>query len=258
MQQVGRVLPLNGYLHWIGRHPTGDCPWCPGTRETQLHFQCECERFEQHRTAAHHSIARAVIAALKENTKGWTFYYETPFSDLQWKFKWQSYREKRTQQHRRPDGVAWHAEKRLLYFLEFSRPMDRDDSMAAASARKGKQYDAAVDAIHRASIAGAWADRVSECQTLPLMFGVRGSVEYTAMRQALDTLQVKAADKVLAAGVRAAIEAATSMIGARRAALSEGGGTSGSEGGARRQRGGRRQRGRQRGRRAGAAEGVTG
>ena len=257
MQQVGRVLPLNGYLHRIKRHPTGDCPWCPGQRETQLHFHCECNCFEQHRTAAHHLIARAVISALKESTKGWQFHYEKTFADLPWVFKWKTYGEKRKQLKQRPDGVAWHAEKQLLYFLEFSRPMDQDDTMAAASARKGRQYDEAVEAVIRGQgTAEGRANKVWSVATLPLMFGVRGSVEYAELKQAMAVFGARSLDKVLAAGVRATVEAATTMIGARRAALTEEGGASGSEGRARRRRIGRR-RSRQQGRNAGAADGAT-
>ena len=62
MQQVGHVLPLNGYLHCINKHPTGFCPWCPGIRETQMHFQCQCSEFQENRTTAHHDIAKAVIS----------------------------------------------------------------------------------------------------------------------------------------------------------------------------------------------------
>ena len=244
MQQVGRVLPLNGYLHRIKRHPTGDCPWCPGIKETQLHFQCDCWKFEPHRTTAHHTIAKAVIAALKESTKGWQFYYETPFSALPWDFQWKSYREKQRQQHRRPDGVAWHAEKRLLYFLEFSRQMDYDDSMAAASARKGAQYDEALEAVMRAQRRGTYGtNQVASAATLPLLFGVRGSVEYADISEWLAVFRARSVDRVLAAGVRATLEASTAMITARRAALSSGEDVrSRSDGARRRQRGGRRQR----------------
>ena len=66
MQHVCHILPLNGYLHRIEKHPTGDCPWCPGTRESQMHFHSECSEFEPHRTAAHHAIAKATISALRE------------------------------------------------------------------------------------------------------------------------------------------------------------------------------------------------
>ena len=67
MQMVGRVFPVNTYLRRIDRHPTGDCPWCGvGVQETLAHFQSECPQFRESRTAAHHSIARAVTAHLKD------------------------------------------------------------------------------------------------------------------------------------------------------------------------------------------------
>ena len=45
--------------------------------------------FADNRTAAHHAIARAVMGALAgSNLKGWTFFYETPFDQLPFKFEW--------------------------------------------------------------------------------------------------------------------------------------------------------------------------
>jgi ribonuclease HI len=46
MQMVSRVFPVNAYLHRIGAHPTGECPWCRGKRETLTHFQSECVQFQ--------------------------------------------------------------------------------------------------------------------------------------------------------------------------------------------------------------------
>ena len=222
MQHVGRILPLNGYLHRIQRHKTGHCPWCPGERETQAHFQCLCPKFEPHRTAAHHKIVNAVLASLKESTKGFQFWHETTFQDLPWLFKWKDAREQRKQERRRPDAVAWNALTGALYFLEFSRPMDQDGSLAAAADRKGCQYDAAVDAImrgQRSREGRARSERVHTVRTIPLVFGVRGSVEYADLKYELGPFNIKRLDKTLAAGVRAAIEGASDMVSARTAAL---------------------------------------
>ena len=77
--------------------------------------------------------------------------------------------EKRKQMKRRPDGVAWHAANKWLYFLEFSRLMDHDDTMVSATERKGAQYDAAVEAVEQHN---RNANQVVRVQTLPLLFGV--------------------------------------------------------------------------------------
>ena len=45
MQHVTRTLPVNSYLHRIGKHVNGECEWCAGKRETITHFQTECSEF---------------------------------------------------------------------------------------------------------------------------------------------------------------------------------------------------------------------
>ena len=222
MQQVGHVLPLNGYLHRINRHPTGFCPWCPGIRESQMHFQCQCKEFEENRTAAHHNIAKAVISELREQKpSGWTFWYETSLTSLPWQFAWASPLEARKQRDRRPDGVAFHAATKHVVFLEVSRPMDQQDNMAKASERKGMQYSEAMDALRRAQRRRGTQGETSVVSTLPILVGVRGSVEYSEAVNEFNVFKLskRKLDKVLAAGVRAAITAASDMISARAAAL---------------------------------------
>jgi ribonuclease HI len=222
MQQVGHVLPLNGYLHRIGRHPTGCCPWHPGIRESQMHFQCMCSEFQENRTAAHHDIAKAIISELREQKpSGWTFWYETPLSLLPWQFAWANPLEARKQKDRRPDGVAFHAVTKRVVFLEVSRPMDQEDNMAKASERKGEQYTEAVQALYRAQQRRDMRGETTSASTLPILVGVRGSVEYAeAVREfSVFGLSKRKLDKVLAAGVRAAITAGSNMISARAAAL---------------------------------------
>ena len=106
---VGRVFPVNTYLRRIDKHATGDCSWCgKGVKETLAHFQCGCPQFADNRTAAHHLIARAVVASLKDQRlANWTFFYETEIRDLPFQFKWASKFDERKQMERRPDGVAW-------------------------------------------------------------------------------------------------------------------------------------------------------
>ena len=119
---VGRVFPVNTYLRRIDKHPSGDCSWCgKGVQETLAHFQCCCQQFEKNRTAAHHLIARAVVASLKDlNLANWTFFYETEIKDLPFKFDWTSPAEERRQMARRPDGVAWNPVLGKVIFLEFA------------------------------------------------------------------------------------------------------------------------------------------
>ena len=223
MQQVCHILPLNGYLHRIEKHPTGECPWCPGERESQMHFHCECNEFESNRTGAHHAIARAVISSLREhNPKGWKFWYETPFSQLPFTFEWESAEEEAEQQNRRPDGVAYNEIERTVIFLEFSRPMDQERNLYAAQHRKSTQYEAAERALRRAERRTPYLQRaIRDASSIPVVVGVRGSVLYDQIFPALSVFKLskRRTDKVIAAGIRAAITAASEMIAARTAAL---------------------------------------
>jgi len=110
-----------------------------------------------------------------------------------------------------------------LYFLEFARSMDQGDSLMASVQRKGHQYDAAVAAIeHGQHTAAGRATPVRVVDTIPLVCGVRGSVDYDNLAMHLIPFLLKKKDKVLAAGVRAAVEGVEAMTDARQAALADG------------------------------------
>lgn len=222
MQLVGRVFPVNTYLRRIDKHPTGMCSWCRDQRETIGHFQSCCPQFAENRTLAHHGIAKAVMGALAgAQIKGWHFMYETPFNKLPFKLEWLE-EEREAQENRRPDGVAWHPESKTALFIEFTRCMDHPHTLAEAVERKGHQYDEAVAAVYRAQARQQGVERaVLNASTIPLVFGVRGSVAYDVAREGLDRFKLSAAklDKILACGVRAAIEGANDMCNARYAAL---------------------------------------
>eukprot|EP00961_Rhodomonas_salina_P225834 3053301-Rhodomonas_salina.2 len=151
MQLVADVYPHNGYLLRIDKHLTGDCPWCPAaTTETSMHIQCVCSKYEENRTAAHHSIAKATLASLKDlRLPGWQLWYETPFRDLPFDFAW-SEEDLTGDVHQldwHPDSVAWHEASGTLYFLEFTRAWDEEDSLQAAEERKAEQYSQAEQAV---------------------------------------------------------------------------------------------------------------
>ena len=152
MQMAGRVFPVMSYLRRIDKHPTGDCPWCgTGVTETLCHFQSECSQFLKNLTAAHHSIARATVSALKDlRLSGWEFCYEQMIKDLPFRFKWASDGEAREQEDRRPDGVAWHPIEGRVIFLESTRAMDNLENMVLAKEAKGAQYTIAMQALERA------------------------------------------------------------------------------------------------------------
>ena len=216
MQMVGRVFPVNTYLRRIDKHPTGECSWCRnGKLETLAHFQSECPQFAANRTAAHHAIARAVMAHLKDLAlPNWTFYYETELQDLPFEMKWASRAEEEEQAARRPDGVAWNPILGKVIFIEFTRAMDNPQNMEEALAAKGQQYTAAMQAVGR-------ANPLISATTAPMIFGVRGTVIVSEARDGLAPLQLKQEQlyKALAQGVRAAITAASDMCSARFAAL---------------------------------------
>ena len=219
MQLVSDVYPNNAYLRRIDKHGTGDCPWCPaGTMETNAHIQSCCHKYEENRTAAHHAVAKAVLSGLKDlRLPGWQFWYETPFLDLPFDFAWthKDLEVKPRQPDRRPDGVAWHADTGTLYFLEFTRAWDEGDSLRTAEERKAEQYAAAETAVKSSA---AWKSSVRHVDTLPFVFGVRGSVRHQTLRENLLALDLKASqcDRVIAQGIRATITEARQLCVAHR------------------------------------------
>lgn len=218
MQLVADTFPHNAYLRRIDKHATGDCPWCPaGTTETNMHIQCQCGKYADNCTAAHHAIARATLSAIKDlkSYKEWTIWYETPFQDLPFDFAWQDDDEAEEQRRRRPDGVAWNASTGSLYFLEFTRAWDEGENMEAAESTKQDQYLKAESAIRRSQ---EWKHRVLHVDTLPFVFGVRGSVNHATLRGNLTQLNVpdKQCDAVIACGIRAAVTEARQVCVAWR------------------------------------------
>ena len=219
MQLVADVYPNNAYLRRIDKHVTGDCPWCPsGTVETNMHIQCECSKYEENRTAAHHAIAKATLAGLKDlRLPGWQFWYETPFKDLPFEFEWsaEDLAGKVKQPDRRPDGVAWHEPSGSLYFLEFTRAWDDGDSLQRAEERKAEQYSCAEQAIRNSA---AWRSKVRSVDTLPFVFGVRGSVRHKTLRENLLVMDVKPRQcgGIILRGIRAAITEARQVCVAHK------------------------------------------
>jgi hypothetical protein len=164
------------------------------------------------------------VAALKDmRLPNWKIFYETALSALPFKFKWANEVEEERQQDRRPDGVAWNEVSGQVIFLEFTRAMDNPDNMAAALEKKGQQYAAAMRALERAQRCREMkhSTRILYISTAPLIFGVRGTVLFNEARASLMPFNLTEAKlkRVLAAGVRAAITAASDMCSARTAAL---------------------------------------
>mmetsp|Transcript_29555 Transcript_29555/g.60617 ORF Transcript_29555/g.60617 Transcript_29555/m.60617 type:complete len:234 (+) Transcript_29555:306-1007(+) len=192
--------------------------------ETQTHFQSQCPHFQKNRIAAHHQIVQAVVGALKAmNLQGWTFFTETPFSELPFPLQWESPEEEAVQCNRRPDAVAWNAGERRLVFLKFTRAMDTEDNLAAALEAKGRQYIEAERAIRRAQRALSRVTTIDSVITAPLVFGVRGSVMTEDAKEGLRSLQLTDARfrRAMVAGVRAAITGLLEMCTARFEALKQ-------------------------------------
>lgn len=225
MQMAGWVYPVMTYLRRIDKHPNGECPWCrDGTREMLCHFQSECTQFALNRTAAHHVIVRATLAALKDmRLPHWQFLHETAFENMPFKFKWSDTAEEAEQRERRPDSVAWNPITGQVRFLEFTLAMDNPDNTLAALEAKGHQYNVAVAALSRAQCSTAYCGTtcITSVATAPLIFGVRGTVLVEEAAEALQALNLTSAQlrRALAGDVRAAITVASEMCTARVAAL---------------------------------------
>ena len=176
MQHVTRTLPVNSYLHQIGKHINGECEWCAGKRETITHFQTECSEFHGARHAAHNLVWQTLLAGIEKHAApGWKFYRETTFDNLPFDFDWKDVQEVAEEEDRQPDGVAYHAASKKLYLLEFTRAMDHSHTLGEATARKGKQYTKAMEAFRRNQRRTGSSSRVS-IETLPFIYGVCCSV----------------------------------------------------------------------------------
>ena len=224
MQHIVRTLPVNSYLHRIGKHATGECEWCAGKRETITHFQTECGEFVSARHAAHNLVWQTLLAGMEKHAvPGWRFFQETSFDNLPFDFEWKDVQELAEEEDRQPDGVAYHEASRTVFLLEFTRAMDHSHTMGDAIARKGHQYDKALSAFRRHQRNTVWSKRVT-IKTLPFVFGVRGSVmeqECAKNMRAVGVLNRDEVTRILTQGVRAAIRALQDMKLARSAALAE-------------------------------------
>ena len=170
-------------------------------------------------------VWQTVLAGIQKHTAPcWEFHRETTFNNLPFDFTWADLVEMAEQEDRQPDGVAYHAKTRKLYLLEFSRAMDHSHTMSDAIARKGKQYTKAMTAfrLHQRT-SGVRNERIT-IETLPFIFGVRGSVMEAECMQNLERVGVASfANRryILTDGVRATIQAMHNMKLARTAALAD-------------------------------------
>ena len=226
MQHITRTLPVNSYLHRIGKHSTGECELCScGKRETLTHFQTECTELHAARHAAHNLVWQTLLAGIETAAQpGWKFFRETTFDNLPFDFDWADIAEVAEQEDRQPDGVAYHAASKKLYLLEFTRAMDHSHTLGDAAARKGTQYSKAMIAFRRIQRRVGKRNEKISIETLPFIYGVRGSVMEQECMKHLHTLGVmkfNAKKSILTEGVRAAVQACYNMKQARTAALAE-------------------------------------
>ena len=73
--------PVQTYLYRVKLVTSPNCPFCPGTPETLLHFACTCPQFREARTAAHNRVLHRLYTSLTALlSKSWTILEETPMS----------------------------------------------------------------------------------------------------------------------------------------------------------------------------------
>jgi len=73
--------PVQTYLYRVKLVTSPNCPFCPGTPETLLHFACTCPQFREARTAAHNRVRHRLYTSLTALlSKSWTILEETPMS----------------------------------------------------------------------------------------------------------------------------------------------------------------------------------
>ena len=173
------------------------------------------QRSPRHRTRRH-------LVSQRTQPHRLAFLVRNPLFPTPFQFEWESAEEEAREGNQRPDGVAYHETDHTVLFLEFARPMDQDQNVYAAQERKSTQYSVAEAAIRRAERQTPFLNRtVRHVDSVPFVVGVRGSVVYNRLLGALEVFKLSArkTDRVIAAGVRAAVTASSEMITARTAAL---------------------------------------
>jgi hypothetical protein len=211
LQAYSGTFPTMCKLHQYGQVESPDCPFCPGTPEHMVHWQCLCPQHRLSRTAAHNRIWQVLGGRILQHAAPhWTIKLEMAMGDS-------GLRHSGTYSNWRPDGMAYDPKTKTLYFLELTRCSDaRDSALLEAVERKVVKYDELAKdvALHNPHIT---------VRQLTFAIGYLGTTDDIGLRASLLTLGIDDAHAtpIIKATVTATIAAFGKMGRERWASLLE-------------------------------------
>jgi len=176
--------PVQTYLYRVKLVTSPNCPFCPGTPETLLHFACTCPQFREARTAAHNRVRHRLYTSLTALlSKSWTILEETPMSQTGLHLDLVAascmlaagrtlpagHGDMINVGRLQPDMILISQKQKRIGLLELCRPMDESPTqLQAAVDRKLQTYAPLKVALQRYPASG-WTVEI-----LPWVVGVRG------------------------------------------------------------------------------------
>ena len=177
---------------------TGNCPRCPGCKETYDHIQFICPPLQGARQTAHNMVAESVQQGLEpylqeDVVQGWD---QTVCTTL-------SRRDLGQAGKMKPDGLILNPTKKQIFIVEIARTSDdRDHFEALRGCEKERHYHALSQ-----SLVDSYPGY--EVQRVTFIVGARGSIKEDTFRRNLSCLGIPLPkhDKIMERVVRAALQA---------------------------------------------------
>ena len=163
VRAMADCYPVQAYLQRVTLAKSADCPYCPGTKETLVHFACVCPQFREARTAAHNQVRKLISSLLvKCLPDRWELHEETPMANIGLRLGRVSVAcmeasGRPLPEHHdgtvcvgrlQPDLVFVSQSRRKIALVELCRPMDdSSEQLAAAHERKMRTYTPLLEAL---------------------------------------------------------------------------------------------------------------
>jgi hypothetical protein len=175
LQALCSTFPTMHKLNLMGKAPSPDCHFCPGTHEHMCHWQCLCPQFDDSRIAAHNRIWGTLFTHIKRHAHDtWHLTAETPMAST-YLHTHQRYRKWQ------PDGIAYNTHTGIVYLLEFTRCTDSrlTDSTLEAIERKIIKYTELADDIRNNN------NTINGVEIITVAIGYLGSMDETRLTSTL-------------------------------------------------------------------------
>jgi hypothetical protein len=217
--------PVQTYLHRVKVVTSPNCPFCPGTPETLLHFACTCPQFREVRTAAHNRVRYRLYTSLTTLfSKSWTILEETPMSQTRLHLDLVPASRMLDGGHTLPEGhgdminagrlqpdmLLISQKQKKIGLLELCRPMDESlTQLQAAVDRKLQTYAPLKVALQQYPASG-WTVEI-----LPWVVGIRGLLKVSVFTPIFKFLSIPKSQRT-ALLEETALESAKALISSTR------------------------------------------